>query len=205
MYLYATPLVPIPSPQIAHAFLHCFPNTHPKAQDPPLSSLYAYALLSYARNAHFPSDNKATLSFSPKGKPYLEDSSLHLSLSHSKTHALCAISNFPIGCDIESHREVSHKTMARTLSPNETQEDFFAYWCLKESYVKLSQDFSTPFSVLDFSLENQTAQYSSFFGKVYDLIPNNTVAVLAKKAFSPPKLQLLGSETLFSHLLEKYT
>jgi len=68
--------------------------------------------------------------------PYLSD--IHFSLSHSATHVLCALSENPVGCDIESPRIISRRVLTYFSTPAELE--MFApleLWVLKESYVKL--------------------------------------------------------------------
>ena len=74
------------------------------------------------------------------GKPYFPSKpDLHFSLSHTKSHVLCAISNNPIGCDIEPlDREISGKALEYFATPEElSQFNPLDLWVLKESYVKL--------------------------------------------------------------------
>ena len=68
--------------------------------------------------------------------PYLPD--IHFSLSHSVTHVLCALSDNPVGCDVESPRIISSKVLSYFGTP--TELELFGpleLWVLKESYVKL--------------------------------------------------------------------
>lgn len=88
------------------------------------------------------------LAFGEKQKPYLPDTPhIHFNLSHSGRYALCALSDVPVGCDIEQVREENPRIAVRfsaaeyadiTAQPTpERQRDFFfRYWTLKESYMK---------------------------------------------------------------------
>lgn len=76
-----------------------------------------------------------------KGKPYFvgrED--MHFSLSHTKTHVLAAVSDCPVGADIEAIRPVK-KEFERLFSP-EMLHDFgyFGAWTLREAVFKLRGD-----------------------------------------------------------------
>ena len=75
----------------------------------------------------------------PNGKPYFPDrSDIHFSLSHSKTHILCALSPTPVGVDIESERTINERTMNFFCSPEELLDfEPLELWVLKESYIKL--------------------------------------------------------------------
>jgi len=79
----------------------------------------------------------------PRGKPFfpgLEDR--WFSLSHSGGIALCALSDAPVGVDVEAVRPRKAGLPQRVLSESElarfdgTWEDFYRSWTLKESWCK---------------------------------------------------------------------
>lgn len=81
------------------------------------------------------------------GKPYFNNHpEIHYNISHSGDYVLCAIGSRSLGIDIQRHKPVDIKKMAKhTLSQTEydsiknspTKEiDFFRYWVMKESYLK---------------------------------------------------------------------
>ena len=73
------------------------------------------------------------------GKPYFpEHPGVHFSLSHAMRHVLCALSGSPVGCDIESPRELSDRALEYFSTPEELSLfEPLELWVLKESYVKL--------------------------------------------------------------------
>ena len=75
----------------------------------------------------------------PNGKPFFpERPGIHFSISHTKTHVLCALSNSPIGADIESPRYISRTALGFFASPEELALfEPLDLWVLKESYLKL--------------------------------------------------------------------
>ena len=75
----------------------------------------------------------------PAGKPYFSGiQDIHFSLSHSRTHVLCAISDKPVGVDIESPRHISERALLFFYSPEESVHfEPLDLWVLKESYIKL--------------------------------------------------------------------
>ena len=83
-----------------------------------------------------------------QGKPYFADSCLHFSISHTKSHAFCAVSSKNIGIDAEeSHRVIDLKLAEKILSPTEKARfdaatdksaALLRLWVLKESYAKLT-------------------------------------------------------------------
>lgn len=77
------------------------------------------------------------------GKPYGEETEFNL--SHSGNIAVCAVSDSPVGVDVEKMRSINMDIAKRKFCVNEyntimnsenPQECFFEYWVKKESYVK---------------------------------------------------------------------
>ena len=97
-----------------------------------------YALLGHAYNIHF-REVLPVIEKTPNGKPYFpERSDIHFSLSHARTHVLCALSDKPVGADIESPRPISLR--ARRFFCSDAELELFDpldLWVLKESYIKL--------------------------------------------------------------------
>jgi phosphopantetheinyl transferase len=81
-----------------------------------------------------------------RGKPYFETGDLHFSITHTKHHVFCAVSDRPIGIDAEElDREVPVKLLPRILSPFEISQyesathqplALLKLWVLKEAYFK---------------------------------------------------------------------
>ena len=82
------------------------------------------------------------------GKPYFADSPLHFSISHTKNHVFCALSERPIGIDgEESDRQINLALAEKLLSPTELTQFHQAddprlallkFWVLKEAAGKCS-------------------------------------------------------------------
>ena len=87
----------------------------------------------------------------PYGKPYLQDfPGLHFSLSHSGKWVMCALSDAPVGCDVEQIARGTEKLAGRFFHPAEQaalaaagpengearRREFTRIWTRKESYVK---------------------------------------------------------------------
>ena len=81
------------------------------------------------------------------GKPYLQDhANIHFSLSHSGIYAMCAISDNPVGCDIQKISDARTQVARRFFTQTEqsylqglpdSQSQFSQIWTRKESYVKM--------------------------------------------------------------------
>ena len=104
-------------------------------------------------NGDLPEINKT-----PNGKPYFRDRrDIHFSLSHSRTHVLCALSSNPVGVDIESPRQLSERVIRFFCSPGELiMFDPLDLWVLKESYIKLVGGTMAMLKELHFSREGDT-------------------------------------------------
>lgn len=84
----------------------------------------------------------------PDGKPYLENISLNLSISHSGDFAVCAVSKKPVGIDIQLKRDISLEVAKKfcnqdelnyinsSNTKNEQQNRFYEIWTAKEAGFK---------------------------------------------------------------------
>lgn len=73
------------------------------------------------------------------GKPYLAAGRPFFSVSHSRGRVLAAVSDFPVGVDIERVRDFSPQLAARLFSESERRDfSFFEAWTLRESVYKLT-------------------------------------------------------------------
>ncbi len=90
----------------------------------------------------FGKDFEKRLAYSEHGKPYLLNSSIYFSISHSSNVALLATADCELGSDIQHIAPVSEKIAKRCFTPNEiswmhTQENgFYKLWTAKESIMK---------------------------------------------------------------------
>ena len=84
----------------------------------------------------------STISITDTGKPYLLDSSIHISLSHS--HGVCAVTvaDRPVGVDVEVVKEsYNPHVIERSLTDAEKavyDGDFTRIWCRKEAVAKMT-------------------------------------------------------------------
>ena len=83
-----------------------------------------------------------------RGKPYFAEGTLHFSVSHTKSHAFCVLSERPVGMDAEEmDRAVNLRLAEKILSPTEKnlfeqaqdkESALLKFWVLKEAAVKLT-------------------------------------------------------------------
>ena len=80
-----------------------------------------------------------------QGKPFLPDCPLFISLSHSKGWAAAAVSDSPVGIDLQEIRQLSDRLLQRCYSSDERKwiaegnaaERATRLWTMKEAFGKL--------------------------------------------------------------------
>ena len=88
------------------------------------------------------------IAIADRGKPYFVEGPWHFSISHTKDHVFCALSDEPVGIDAEEQdREINPKLAEKILSPSEKvrfegaedkQSALLRLWVLKEAAAKLT-------------------------------------------------------------------
>ena len=87
------------------------------------------------------------------GKPYIPNTGLYLSISHSKAGVACIIAEFPVGIDIEEisrfkpehARKICTPAELALLEEAEDKQDFLCrLWTLKEANFKAFGEFKAP-------------------------------------------------------------
>ena len=81
-----------------------------------------------------------------RGKPYFTHGKWHFSISHTRRHAFCVLSQSPVGIDAEElDREIRPELAKKILSPSENaryaavedkQRALLTFWVLKEAAAK---------------------------------------------------------------------
>ena len=86
------------------------------------------------------------ISVTDRGKPYFIEDPLHFSITHTRHHAFCALSEVPVGIDAEElDRDIDLRLADKILSPTERAQYLAAqdkrlalltFWVLKEAAAK---------------------------------------------------------------------
>jgi len=110
-------------------------------------SIAVYLLLKDALRTAYGMSGNPRLATAPGGKPYLVDHpGIHFNFSHCAKAAACAVSDRPVGIDIEAIAPVDRAVAQRVLSEPELAEldaaaepevAFARFWTRKEAVVKL--------------------------------------------------------------------
>lgn len=103
------------------------------------NSYGAELLLRFAlkKNNAVPADYEPNIAYGKYGKPYLQDMNIHFSLSHSADYAICAVSEHPIGTDIEMLRPFKASLQRKIVSDRDILISPAELWSAKEAYLKL--------------------------------------------------------------------
>lgn len=123
-------------------------------------SMVARCLLSYVLYADYGISEYSIIT-DKRGKPFLENSDLFISISHSGNFALVSVSDKLIGCDVQKMTEYNPRIASRFYAENEFEvlektdnKDmlFTVMWTLKEAVLKKSGEGITGgLSEFDFS------------------------------------------------------
>ena len=83
-----------------------------------------------------------------RGKPYFVHGALHFSISHTKGHVFCVLSDAPVGLDAEEmDRKIDLRLAEKILSESEKRryeaspdkrDTLLRFWVLKEAAAKLT-------------------------------------------------------------------
>ena len=114
------------------------------------------------------------VAFAARGKPYFLRGGLFFSLSHSRDLCAAAVSDLPVGVDIERCRDSYRAHMIeRSLHPSERDVfdgDFTRLWCRKEAAAKMTGEGIVGFpSGIDTTRYSYTEQKIPFQGETYCL------------------------------------
>lgn len=100
------------------------------------------------------------VAYLPAGKPVFPALKVHFSLSHSGRYAMCAMSDEPVGADVQQVRKVNLSMTRRfhiqerdwlgRFPPSEQPDAFFRLWTRKEAWIKaVSEDRTLTLSETD--------------------------------------------------------
>lgn len=104
------------------------------------------------------------------GKPYLEGNGLHFNVSHSGEYLAIAISEQPVGIDIQETKIIKEGMYRKVVQPQEQQligkerqKDFLRLWTLKESFVK-AEGRGLRISMKEYYFEKEKGHYFVNYG-----------------------------------------
>ena len=99
------------------------------------------------------------------GKPYFSNCALHFNVSHSGEYLAIAVSEFPVGVDIQEPKNIKDgmfrkvvQTEEAVLIGDDRQNDFLRLWTLKESFVK-AEGKGLRISLKDYFFQKENEEY----------------------------------------------
>ena len=108
----------------------------------------AYLLLCQGLQQEYGISEQPLFAFGEHGKPSIVGHpEIHFNLSHCREAALCAISDRPVGVDVESVRSFNASLVEYTMNEQEVQQirqaadparEFTRLWTMKEALMKLT-------------------------------------------------------------------
>ena len=103
-------------------------------------SAFAYSLLRHALEVWKGERELPGLALDSRGKPYFpERPDWHFSLSHTRGFVLAAVSDTPVGADVQLRDGRGERLEGRLMSEGEREQfDFYELWSLRESLYKLT-------------------------------------------------------------------
>lgn len=155
------------------------------------------------------------------GKPHLKNfDKFHFNISHSGKWVLCAISDKPIGIDVEKIKDLDIKIADRFFSKQEVEDlynknendrlkYFFDLWTLKESYIKADgRGLNIPLNSFSFKIKDDKIVFSTenllknCFFKRYKIDGNYRLSVCSLTSNFPNSIQTQKGELLLSEFLK---
>ena len=110
--------------------------------------LAAYRLLQRALKQEYGIDELPKFTYESSGKPLLAGHpDIHFSLSHCRDAVACALSNSPVGIDVETFGHYSEDVARHVMNDDEMRQildsprpdvTFTRLWTMKESFYKLT-------------------------------------------------------------------
>ncbi|MCR5636935.1 MAG: 4'-phosphopantetheinyl transferase superfamily protein [Clostridiales bacterium] len=147
-----------------------------------MQTLGAYALLEYALDKEGIDMQKAEITVNEYGKPYLINENICFNLSHSENYAICAVSDNPVGCDVEMIRANTNTEIAKRFfcrkeyrylssirDSAEKDKAFILMWTLKESYIKaIGKGLSAKLNDFNLDISNNKRSFTQMIdNKIY--------------------------------------
>lgn len=154
------------------------------------------------------------------GKPYLENENLYFNISHSGEWVVGAISNQPVGIDVEEIKS-AHLDIAQRFFTNkeyvslEKMTDkkvrdamFYRLWSGKESYIKMiGKGLNIPLKAFELEYMQETMQLvQSYEGQNAEFITyelaNYSLVICCSKIEAPIIYETTTYQTLYDRLCE---
>ena len=163
-------------------------------------SAFAWSLLELAAQELWGVKTLPETALSPAGKPFFPARpELHFSISHTKGVVLAALSDAPVGADVERRREIPDVVRRRLFEVEHGDLELFELWTLRESWYKLTGHGDLrdiPFTRRGGII---VPPNPSALCRVYDTIPGCAAAVCTLRDLPPESLIRVETNRLMRH------
>lgn len=149
-------------------------------------SAFAWSLLELAARELWGLKTLPETALDKAGKPcFPARPELHFSLSHTKGAVLAALSDAPVGADVERRREIPDVVRRRLFEAEHGDLELFELWTLRESWFKLTG--SGDLRDIPFTRHGGVLipPNPSALCRLYDTIPGCACAVSALRDIPP--------------------
>lgn len=152
--------------------------------------LCAYLMLCMALRSRYGWKELPPIALTDRGKPYfVAFPDIHFNISHTNGAVLVAVSDQPVGVDIEKVRPVSQRSMRR-LAAAETPEGFFQSWVRREARAKRSGD-----GVSTMMRSESPLQYGEYYYEL-ETFPGYVAGVATRSKEKPEKVKKYSLEEM---------
>lgn len=209
VYIYAAELTNLPDPKESPKLMEILPESRKqkilnyKQEKARKQGLGAGLLLHYVLQKH--GAKSEDIQIGVNGKPELDG--IYFNLSHSHDWAVCAVSEKPVGCDLEEIGFASMRIAERYFCKNEIRHlekfkdeeknrEFYRLWTMKESYIKMTgEGMRVPLNRFEFVFEEpvkviRDGEICPCHIKEYEL-PDYLLTVCAEEAEFSGKIEYI--------------
>lgn len=166
-------------------------------------SAFAWSLLALAAREVWGLRDLPETAVNAAGKPFFPSHpGLHFSVSHTKGTVLVALSDAPVGADVERRREIPDVVRRRLFEVEHGDLELFELWTLRESWYKLTGHGDLrdiPFMRRGGVL---IPPNPSALCRLYDTIPGCAAAVCTLRGLPPKELIQVDPAQLIRHTEE---
>lgn len=156
-------------------------------------SIIGEILLKELLKKHYNLDyNKLNFKTNKNGKPFIANSNVFFNISHSKEFIIVAVSNNPVGVDIEKKRKISNNMVKYITNESEKNyilfsddflNTFFKIYVLKEAYIKMFGLNINCIKNIHININNNKFSFNdkNIKARLINLIDDYEIAIIEKK------------------------
>lgn len=185
-----------------------------------IRSLLGEIIARYAVSRHLDcKSSEINFSVDSFNKPFLDKAdSIYFNISHSGNWVVCAISNNPVGIDVEIIKETDFEIAKRFFAKDEYEKImnqpidnrtkyFYLMWTLKESYIKADgRGLSLPLDSFSIMINNDTITLSTgneltnCHFKQFEIDDSHIVSVCTQESCLANEIKIITANDMLTSL-----